>query len=60
MKKIIFKNYETQYISSNIIIMYEKNIKSEEKNYLKKISFFNLIFKKKNISATILQAKEFP
>ena len=34
MKKKIFKNYETQYISSNIIMEYVKNIKSEEKNYL--------------------------
>ena len=34
MKKIFFENYETQYIRSNIIMEYVKNIKSEEKNYL--------------------------
>ena len=32
MKKIFFKNYETQYISSNIIMEYVKNIKIKEKN----------------------------
>ena len=31
-EKIFFENYETQYISSNIIMEYVKNIKSEEKH----------------------------
>ena len=30
---IFFLNYETQYINSNIIMEYEKNIKSEAKKF---------------------------
>ena len=45
--KFFFLNSETQYISSNIIIMYEKNIKSEEKNYLKKNIFLQPYFQEK-------------